>query len=150
MEAVDLVRPAVSRHALMTLEAAAQGLAEQLDLDDVTTNWFAPGVYARQIHLPAGSLVLGKIHKHAHLNLLLVGLVEVASEFHTEMFAAPRIWVSEPGIKRAVRTVEDAMWVTIHPNPGDGQDMGEIEDEVIAPTYEQLDSFLAGQLEKLT
>jgi len=146
---VDLVKPAVSRHALMALELAAMALEQHIDLDELVTSWFAPGVYARQIHLQAETMVMGKIHKHAHLNMLMMGTVEVASEFHTETFAAPRIWVSEPGIKRAVYTLVDAMWITIHPNPDDTQDLDKIEDEVIALNYEQLDCFLHGQLEKL-
>ncbi|NBR01299.1 MAG: hypothetical protein EBT97_12810, partial [Actinobacteria bacterium] len=39
---------------------------------------FAPGAYARTIFIPAGTLVVGKIHKHAHLNILIRGRVSVA------------------------------------------------------------------------
>ncbi len=149
MGQVDLIQPAVTRQVLMNLERATAELDDQLPLEDMTTHHFAPGVYARQFDLPAGSMVMGKIHKHAHLNFLLVGVVKVASEFHTETFAAPRLWVSEPGIKRAVYTMEDAMWVTVHPNPTNTQDLDELENEVIAPDYKQLDSFLGAQLERL-
>ena len=139
----------VSRAALMELETRTREQNDPTDWDLYLTHRFAPGVYARQFDLPADSMVVGKIHKHAHMNFLMRGVVRVASEFHTETFAAPRVWVSEAGIKRAVYTMEDAMWVTIHPNPGDSQDLADIEDEVIAPSYAQLEAFQQGRLEEL-
>jgi hypothetical protein len=149
MEAHDLIKPPISRIALMALEAATVAQNDPTNWDALTTHHFAPGVYARQFDIPKDCMVIGKIHKHAHLNFLMKGIVSVASEFHTETFAAPRIWVSEPGIKRAVLALEDTQWVTVHPNITDTDNLDELEDEVIAPTYEQLDAFLAGQLERL-
>ena len=144
----ELTTPGVPRSKLLELQEATQALGDTTDWDVYLTHKFAPGVYARQFDLPEGSMVVGKIHKHAHLNFLMGGVVKVVSEFHTEIFAAPRMWVSEPGIKRAVYTLEDAMWVTVHPNTADTTDLEDLEDEVIAPTYDQLDSFLQGRLEK--
>lgn len=146
---ISTAKNPVPRAVLLTLEEETRAQNDPTDWDDYLTHMFAPGVYARRFDLPADSMVVGKIHKHAHMNFLMTGVVTVASEFHTETFAAPRIWVSEVGIKRAVYTIEDAVWVTIHPNPSDTQDLGEIEDEVIAPSYAQLQAFLSGQLEKL-
>jgi len=144
---IELVSAGVPRDVLMALHQATQDEDDPTNWDDYLTNHFAPGVYARQFDLPEGSMVVGKIHKHAHLNILMEGTVKVASEFHTEVFAAPRIWVSEPGIKRAVYTLRDAIWITIHPNPEDETDLYVIEEEVIAPDYRQLDHFLADRLE---
>ena len=149
MGQVDLIQPGVTRQILVELEEHTRRLNDPTDWDLYLTHRFAPGLYIRQFDLPADSLVVGKIHKHAHCNFLLAGVVKVASEFHTEIFAAPRTWVSEVGIKRAVHTLEDAMWITVHPNPSNTQDLDELEAEVIAPNYELLDSFLAAQLERL-
>ena len=148
MGQVNLIQPAITRQALMALENAARDVGDPTDWDIYLTHRFAPGLYIRQFDLPADSLVVGKIHKHAHCNFLMAGVVIVASEFHTETFSAPRTWISEVGIKRAVHTLEDAMWVTVHPNPTNTQDLDELEAEVIAPGYAQLDSYLAAQLEK--
>jgi hypothetical protein len=38
--------------------------------DFVTRHHFAPGQYAREIELPNGKVVVGKIHKHAHVNVV--------------------------------------------------------------------------------
>lgn len=146
---ISTVSAPVSRAALLELETQTRAQNDPTDWDMFLTHRFAPGIYARQFDLPADSLVVGKIHKHSHMNFLMAGVVVVKSEFHSETFAAPRVWMSEPGIKRAVLTLEDAMWVTVHPNPSDTRDLGEIEDEVIAPSYAQLEAFRQGQLEKL-
>lgn len=103
---------------------------------------FAPGTYAREIRLPAGSLVVGKIHKHAHVNVLSQGRVAVYTESRgPEEFSAPRTWVSDPGTKRVVYTHEDAVWTTIHHNPHDERDTDAIENFVIAKTFEEYEQF---------
>lgn len=147
MLTAEMIKSGVSRAALMSLEKSAHDVPDHLDIDDYVTHRFAPGVYVRQFDLPEDSLVVGKIHKHEHLNVLVRGVVQVASEFHVETFAAPRVWKSEAGIKRAVFTLEDAQWLTIHPNPTDTEDLDELEREVIAPSYDLLDRFMTGQLE---
>jgi hypothetical protein len=45
----------------------------------VTRHHFAPGSYAREIEIPAGSRVVGKIHRHAHVNVISKGHVLVAT-----------------------------------------------------------------------
>ena len=41
---------------------------------------FAPGVYAREMEIPAGTLLIGKIHKHRHHNFLMKGSIIVLTE----------------------------------------------------------------------
>ena len=97
---------------------------------------FAPGVYAREIFIPAGSLVVGKIHKHAHLNFITKGRVKVATETGAREYEAPYTFVSEVGTKRAVYAIEDTIWTTIHVT--DETDLEKIEDYVIAKSYDDL------------
>lgn len=116
-------------------------------MDECTlTHYFAPidpvygcCAYARQIFLPKGSLVVGKIHKHQHLNFIMQGKVSVNTEFGKKYFEAPCIFVSEIGLKRAVYAEEDSIWVTIHLTKYNGEEhLEKIEDEVIAKTYDEL------------
>jgi len=95
--------------------------------------------YARQIFLPKGSLVIGKIHRHQHLNFIMQGKVSVMTEFGKKYFTAPCTFVSEVGLKRAVYAEEDSIWTTCHITKYCGEEfLKEIEDEVIAPDYETL------------
>src|SRR5690242_10773992 len=110
------------------------------------THYFAPidpnygcCTYARQIFLPKGSAVIGKIHRHAHLNFLMKGKVSVNTEFGVKYLEAPCTFVSEPGLKRAVYAETDAVWVTVHlTRYADEDHLAEIEEEIIAPTYQDL------------
>lgn len=100
--------------------------------------------YAREIFLPKGTVVIGKIHKHQHLNFIMKGKVSVATEHGKKYFAdaasgGPYIFLSEVGLKRAVYAEEDTIWVTQHMTEHHGEEnLEKIEDEVIAKTYEEL------------
>ena len=48
------------------------------------THFFAPGMYLRELTVPAGMLIVGKIHRHAHFLMVLAGRAEVVSEFGRE------------------------------------------------------------------
>ena len=101
---------------------------------------FAPGAYARTMRIPAGTVIVGKIHKHAHLNILSQGTVCVMTETEGDrQLTGPLTMVSPPGTKRAVYAVTDAVWTTIHLT--NSTDLEEIEAEVIAPTFEDYERF---------
>lgn len=96
---------------------------------------FAPGVYCREIFIPAGSLLVGKIHKHAHPNMLMKGRVSVLTEEGTKELEGPLTMVSPPGTKRVVYAHTDVVWVTVHLT--NETDLEKIEDHVIAKTYQE-------------
>lgn len=111
---------------------------------------FAPGSYARTIAIPADSLVVGKIHKHAHLNIVSRGLVTVVTEFGRETIDArvmPAIFTSKVGSKRALYCHTDVVWTTVHLT--DSTNLADIEREIIASDYEELDGLLASEVHKL-
>lgn len=110
------------------------------EADCPLTHHFAPGAYGREIFIPQGSIVIGKIHKHAHINVLSQGTVSVLTEDGPQEFSAPRTWVSTPGTKRVVFAHTDVRWTTIHVT--EETDLDKIEDYVIAKSYEELDSLL--------
>ena len=95
--------------------------------------------YAREILLRKGSLVIGKIHKHQHLNIISRGKVTVFTEFGKKEFEGPCTFLSEVGLKRAVYAHEDTIWATIHLTAHAGEEnLDKIEDEVIAPNYSDI------------
>jgi len=108
-----------------------QMLERQLTMEPV--HWFSEGLYARELTLPAGSTVVGKIHKHAHLNVLLKGHVTVTTPYGTEDIHGPCIFESQPDTKRAVYTHEETTWITFHPTQE--TDVHEIEKDIILPDY---------------
>jgi hypothetical protein len=128
------------RRELYALQAA---VAELPEVECPLQHVFAPGAYARTMHIPAGTVIVGKIHKHAHLNILSQGRVEVRTEGGgLEHLQGPLTMVSPPGTKRAVYAVTDAVWTTIHLT--DETDLEKIEGHVIAKTYDDYEQFKIG------
>jgi quercetin dioxygenase-like cupin family protein len=94
---------------------------------------FAPGMYMRELTIPAGMLVVGKIHKHEHFLLVMSGRADVVSEFGRDTVTAGHISISPAGVKRAVLALEDTRFVTLHHNPEDIEDLEIIEAQHIEP-----------------
>lgn len=98
---------------------------------------FAPGMYARELTIPAGVTLTGKIHRHAHLNIVSKGSIAVMTEEGVKVITAPATFVSPPGTKRAGYALEDTVWTTIHPTQE--TDLAAIEAEVIAPDFPSIE-----------
>lgn len=124
---------APSRAQIMRLEAEMRRF-EQMDLP--LSHNFAPGTYARTCFLPKGTLIVGKIHKHAHQNIVSQGRVTVVTEFGRMEIQGPYVFTSQPGTKRALYVHEDTYWTTIHLT--DETDLMKIEEEIIAKDYDAL------------
>lgn len=98
---------------------------------------FADGIYVREIFIPRGYTLTGKIHKHSHPNFLMQGEVIVVTEHQgREHLKAPLAMISLPGTKRAVYALEDTVWITVHATSE--TDLAKVEDYVIAKDYEAL------------
>lgn len=121
---------AKSRRRIADLEGKL-GECEQLELEPV--HYFSEGLYARELTLPEGSCVVGKIHKHAHLNVIIKGECRVSTPFGMETYRAPCVFESKPDTKRAVYAITETTWITFHPT--DTTDVCEIEKQIILPDY---------------
>ena len=116
-------------------------LSESPDVIDVPVqHHFAPGVYMRQMDAAAGTLVVSKMHRTEHMNILLKGSLTVATENGIELLKAPCVLKSMPGTKRIGYFHEDSSWITIHPTSD--TDLEKIEQQVIVPD-DEIDQFLA-------
>jgi len=110
---------------------------------------FAPGIYVREIFIPKGMRLVGKIHKHAHPNFLMSGEVLVLTEGGgKEHLKAPLSMISQAGTKRVVLALEDSVWITIHENKDNETDLEKIEQFVIAKTFEEFEEFMKIEAEK--
>ena len=66
------------------------------------------------------------------------GKVSVVTEFGNEIIEAPRSMISEAGTKRAVMAIEDCVWITVHLNPDNTQDLGLLEEQIITKDYQSI------------
>ena len=99
---------------------------------------FAPGIYAREMFIPEGTLLIGKIHKHRHHNFLMQGsIIVLTEEGGVKLLQAPLMIVSEPGTQRVGYALTDSIWTTAHVNEDDGQDIKVIEDRIVVEEKSQ-------------
>ena len=101
--------------------------AEQIELP--LKHSFSPGIYARELEIPEGTLLIGKIHKHRHHNFLMKGEIIVITESGgMELLQAPLTIVSEPGTQRVGYALTDTLWTTIHTNESNTEDLKVLEE----------------------
>jgi len=139
------IRRRVDREDILSMEEFLKNTEGAMIGDNNTcplTHTFADGMYVREIFIPAGLFVVGKIHKHSHPNFLLKGTVMVVTEFGSERLIGPVSIISKAGTKRALYAITDLTWVTVHLNPTNTQDLAELEEEIIAPSYEAYEQFI--------
>ena len=110
----DLVR--VRETALASASIADRIEAELIDApqgDAPVIHHFGPGVYVREVHLPALSLVVGHHHKAPHLNIFLRGsLALLDDDGGVKVLHAPYLYTSGPGRKVAF-TLSDCVWQNV-------------------------------------
>ena len=131
----DLVR----RQHILELQFTMEKFLEENNIPNAVPeaqHHFAPGVYAREMLIPAGMLIIGKIHKHAHLNIISKGLAWLYTEEGRTLIQDPYTFTSLIGVKRVVLAIQDTLWTTIHLT--DKTDLDEIEEEVLVKNYSEL------------
>lgn len=124
------------------LGVALQGIGDGslVSADCPLTHSYIDGVYVRTIFIPAGTRIIGKIHKHSHANVLSSGTCRVYTpDGGVEEISGPRTMVSPAGCQRIVDAMTDLVWTTVHAT--DETDLDKIEKYVIAKDYDTLYDF---------
>ena len=103
---------------------------------------FADGIYVRQMNMKKDSVVVGAIHNHLHVWFLLTGHITVATEDNIEDYIAPCYVTSTPGVKRVIYANEESIFVNVHKNPTNTQDLDELESEIVSKNYEEYEQYI--------
>jgi len=101
-------------------------------------NYFSDGIYAREMLIKAGSVVVGKKHKTRHLNILVSGTLSIWTVQGKMKITGPCIFESLPGVQKTVYAHTDVCYLTIHPT--EERDLAILEGMCVTPE-EQLDLF---------
>ncbi|HDR9052679.1 TPA: hypothetical protein QDB02_000361 [Burkholderia vietnamiensis] len=97
---------------------------------------FAPGLYARQMFIPAGTVLTGAVHKTEHL-CIVSGDIDVTTDDGVRRITAQQLVIkSAPGAKRAGFTHADTFWTTVHAT--DETDLDKLVAELTESTNQQL------------
>lgn len=96
-----------------------------------TEHYFSGGMYCRKLSRPAGTLIVGKVHKQDHFFMCAAGEIIAWSEKGMVTLRPGDIIESKAGTKRVTLAVTDSIGVTFHRT--DKTDLDEIEAELIEP-----------------
>lgn len=113
------------------LKALEHEIAKLPAVDCPVAHHFATGVYGREMFIPAGTVLTGKIHIHDTLNILLEGEITVTTPEGMKRLKAPAVFVSPPGCKKAGYTHTDVRWLNVHGTKL--RDLAAIEAKFIEP-----------------
>jgi len=103
--------------------------APQADLK--TEHYFSGGMYCRKMSRPAGTLIVGKVHKQDHFFMCAAGEIIAWSEKGMVTLRPGDIIESKAGTKRVTLAVTDSVGVTFHRT--DKTTLEEVEEELVEP-----------------
>jgi hypothetical protein len=95
------------------INCAKRGMKELNEMLPIT-NTFTPGLYTRQIFMPAGTFVISRIHMHEHPFIISQGTVSVYDGDKVNTYTAPYQGITKPGTKRILYNHTDVIWTTFH------------------------------------
>lgn len=125
---------------------AVEDVIKQFPQTEIETrHYFAGGVYEREILVPAGTMITGKIHLTEHLAKLVSGTLRIWSEHEQGIFTGPVTFVSKPGAKRIGYAETDVVFSTFH-NVAEKMDITEIEQALVVDTLEQYQALTESKL----
>ena len=75
---------------------------------------FGPGLYIRELHMPADTLAIGHYQRFEHMNIFLKGRITMLNEDKNVELTAPMIFSAPPGQKMGY-VHEDVVWLNVYP-----------------------------------
>lgn len=97
--AIDSKAVELTHHDAVTDEGNAEGM-----------HFFGDGVYVRGVEIPAGCMVVGKIHKQRRVCIVAKGTCSFVDEFSRQIVTAPWCGEFNSDSKTAVYAHTDTVW----------------------------------------
>jgi len=105
------------------LESLLKGLPQ---IEIQVSHKFADGLYYREILIPKGSAMTGRVHKFSDMNVVFYGDMDILMEDGTmKRVVGPASFPGKAGVKQFGVANEDTLWATVHRT--DLTDLEEIE-----------------------
>lgn len=125
----DLVNPLPKDIESAKIEQVEYAMLQEEQVDCPVTHKFGPGIYIREVFLPAGIYAIGHYHNKEHMNIMLTGRIKFfGSDGEWVELKAPQTFVAPAGRKVAF-VFEDTIWQNIYAT--DKTDADEIEKEIL-------------------
>ncbi len=135
-----------TRDKIFMAEEAMKNLpAYQIELK--VNHYFAHGFYIRELMVPKGVMLVGKIHKFKQFHVITKGDISFNDGNEIKRFKAPSNIISEAGSKRIAYAHEDTIWLM--PHKTEDLDLEKIENHFIATSENEYIKFCEDQNRQL-
>jgi hypothetical protein len=123
------------RDQMAILESAIISIGD--DVPHETNHYFAHGTYTRELFIPAGAVITGRIHKYSAINIVSHGKAVVITDKGRLNVQSPYTFVSGAGVKKAIYAIEDTVLINVM--PWDGEPDPELMEEAFTvSSYDEL------------
>jgi hypothetical protein len=91
-----------------------EAVAAAPQIEFQTQHDFCPGFYARSVLIPAGTVLVGKVHATEHIFMVTQGDISITTDEGVMRVQAPFQAICKAGMKRAGFAHTDTVCVNIH------------------------------------
>ena len=90
---------------------------------------FSDGLYAKQMIIPADTMILKHTHSFSHLSILASGKVAVMRGDEVDVIEAPACIEIKAGLVHGVKALTDCVWFCVHAT--DEKDASKVDNVLI-------------------
>lgn len=103
----------------LQLDTLQSEMCKHEQIECPVINLFTPGMYTRQIFMPADTVIISKVHKTTHTYNISSGSAAVYNQADSFLgvVEAPYLGVTIGGTRRLLHIISDCTWATNHPLP---------------------------------
>lgn len=122
----------------LALEDLEKEMLDMPQADCPVAHHFGPGIYIREVTLPAGIFAVGHAQKYEHLNIMLTGKVAIIDGDQVRVLEAPLIFTGKPG-RKVGYVLETCVWQNIYAT--NETDIDQLEDHYLdkSETWQDFD-----------
>lgn len=103
------------KNVIDQIEAALFTIDKYFPSPIPTFHKFTPGMYIREVHVPAGCIFTSVTHKTQHPFVISQGVCDICNEIgEVNRFSAPHTGITEPGTRRVFLVHSDLVLTTFH------------------------------------
>jgi len=106
---------------------------ETLEKINPVKHTFIGGCYIRELFMPAGQLVITKIHKQDNPFFIMEGSFSVLTEDGVKEIRAPYHGLTKIGTRRIMYVLEDTVFITVHSTSNNT--VVDVEDQIFAKDF---------------
>jgi hypothetical protein len=103
---------------------------------------FSDGIYVREMFVPKGTMLVGKIIKDTHHIFLMSGKIAIITEDGDKIIEGPCSFVAKGGTKRVGYALTDVVWINVHPNVTDTKNLKKLEKQIVVENYDEYNRYL--------